>query len=359
MNLRTLSDKNLLENLKNLVCREREITLQTLHHLREVERRRLYAKMAYSSLFEYVVKELKYSESAAQRRISSMRLLKEIPVIESKVQSGALTLSALSQAQTFFRQEKETIKSVEEKVEILELLENKTLHQVQRELLSRSSNPASLVPERVKAVSATHSEIKFLAEAGLLNDIEELRNLLSHSKPCASIKDLIAFAVSRAVNELRPKAPKNSSATKTEERVTASGENRAPSMTHVNPKSPKISHVGIGAHVAETRRLKVCHIKKTTDSPQRITQSKSRYIKYEVKRQVWQRDGGQCTFSDPASGRKCCSKYKVEFDHIVPFAMGGQNSVENLRLRCQAHNQLSAIQFYGAKKMAQHIPRIK
>jgi 5-methylcytosine-specific restriction endonuclease McrA len=331
MNLRTLSDKNLLENLKNLVCKEREVTIETLHHLREVERRCLYAKMAYSSLFEYVVKELKYSESAAQRRISSMRLLNEIPEIENKVPSGALTLSALSQAQTFFRQEKEKIKSVEEKVEILELLENKTLHQVQRELLSRSSNPASLVSERVKVVSETHSEIKFLAEAGLLNDIEELRNLLSHSKPGASIKYLIAFAVSRAVNELRPKAPKHSSVTTAVERMTASGGSR----------------------------LKVSHTKNAEASAQRITQKMNRYIKCAVKHQVWQRDRGQCTFSDPVSARKCCSKYKVEFDHIVPFAMGGQNSVENLRLRCQAHNQFSAIQFYGAKKMAQHVPRIK
>jgi hypothetical protein len=315
MNLRTLSDKTLLENLNHLVRNEREIVLKVLHHLREVERRHLYAKLSYSSLFEYAVKELKYSESAAQRRISSMRLLREIPQIESKVESGALTLSALSKAQTFFRQEKEKIKSVQAKVEILQVLENKTLQQIQNELVVRSSNPASLVPERVKPVSDSHSEIKFLAEAGLLKDLEELRNLLSHSKPNAGLKDVIAFAVSRTVNDLRPRAPK-------------------PVFETTQEAAPQQHRKRVGS-------------------------LKNRYIKQEVKRQVWQRDRGQCTFSDPISGRQCCSKKQLEFDHRLPFAMGGDNSADNLRLRCRAHNQLAAMEFYGTKKVAQYVPRLR
>jgi hypothetical protein len=308
MNLSMLSDKALLENLNNLARSEREILIKILHHLREVEKRHLYAKLSYSSLFEYAVKELKYSESAAQRRISSMRLLREIPEIEAKVESGALNLSALSQAQSFFRLEKENIKSVQEKVEILQVLENKTLQQVQRELLKRSSNPASLMPERVKPVSETHSEIKFLAEEALLKDLEELRNLLSHSKPNASIKDLVLFAVSRTVNELRPKTPKAKGLQTTKENTSQKGK---------------------------------------------------RYIKQEVRRWVWQRDLGQCTFSDPLSGRKCCSKNKLEFDHVIPFGMGGDNSAANLRLRCRAHNQLAAIEAYGQKKIARYIRRMR
>ncbi len=331
MNLRGLSDKNLLENLNDLVHGEREITLKVLHHLREVERRHLYAKLSYSSLFEYAVKELKYSESAAQRRISSMRLLREIPEIEAKVESGALTLSALSKAQSFFRQEKEKITSVQAKVQILQTLENKSLQQVQKELVSRSSNPFSLVPERVRAVSDTHSEIKFLAEAGLLSEIEELRNLLSHAKPNATIKDLIAFSVSRTVKELRPKAPK----VKLSVSANDSGGDRKVVSGH-DPRTNR--NIGDGDHSQPKAK---------------------RYIEREIKRQVWQRDRGQCTFIYPARDRQCCSKHKLEFDHILPFAMGGDNSAENLRLRCRAHNQLAAIESFGAKKLAQFIPRIR
>src|SRR5688572_10959532 len=105
MKLIQFSNEFLLQKTKELAQREREITLEILHHLREVERRHLYAEIGYSSLYEYCTKELKYSEASAQRRISSMRLLRELPELEEKVELGNLTLSAISQAQTFFRHE--------------------------------------------------------------------------------------------------------------------------------------------------------------------------------------------------------------------------------------------------------------
>src|SRR4051812_40830855 len=106
MDLRSLPDNVLLGNTQQLARREREISLQVLQHLKEVERRSLYSKLSYKNLFEYAVQELKYSEGSAQRRISSMRLLKELPELEKKLESGALPLSTLSQAQSFFNQEK-------------------------------------------------------------------------------------------------------------------------------------------------------------------------------------------------------------------------------------------------------------
>src|SRR4051812_35745047 len=43
--------------------------------------------------------------------------------------------------------------------------------------------------------------------------------------------------------------------------------------------------------------------------------------------------------------------------HIRPHALGGPNTRENLRLLCPAHNQLAAIQVFGAAKMARFIRR--
>jgi len=33
----------------------------------------------------------------------------------------------------------------------------------------------------------------------------------------------------------------------------------------------------------------------------------------------------------------------LEFHHVVPYARGGQATVENITLRCRAHNQYEAI----------------
>ena len=59
---------------------------------------------------------------------------------------------------------------------------------------------------------------------------------------------------------------------------------------------------------------------------------RSRYIPIPVRREVWRRDGGCCSYVDPHSGRRCGSRFLLELDHIVPFALGGDAQPSNLRL---------------------------
>lgn len=49
-----------------------------------------------------------------------------------------------------------------------------------------------------------------------------------------------------------------------------------------------------------------------------------------VQREVWQRDGGHCV--------ECGTKAKLCFDHIVPFSLGGSNTVRNIQLLCEGCN---------------------
>lgn len=49
-----------------------------------------------------------------------------------------------------------------------------------------------------------------------------------------------------------------------------------------------------------------------------------------VQREVWQRDGGECT--------ECKTRERLCFDHIVPFSRGGGNSIRNLQLLCESCN---------------------
>ncbi|MDE0026241.1 MAG: HNH endonuclease signature motif containing protein, partial [Spirochaetaceae bacterium] len=68
--------------------------------------------------------------------------------------------------------------------------------------------------------------------------------------------------------------------------------------------------------------------------------SRSRYIPAAVLREVWRRDQGRCSYVDRHSGRRCGSRYRLEIDHIVPFALGGGTEPPNLRVRCGAHHRL-------------------
>ncbi len=67
----------------------------------------------------------------------------------------------------------------------------------------------------------------------------------------------------------------------------------------------------------------------------------SRYIPKQIRRAVYERDNGRCTFTEPATGRQCNS-HRVQLHHINPWCMGGPHTVANLTLRCHAHNSLAA-----------------
>ncbi|MBX9769041.1 MAG: hypothetical protein K2X47_17330 [Bdellovibrionales bacterium] len=163
MNLKSLADDVLLANIKKLVQQEREILTVVLHHLREVERRRLFSSLGFSSLYSYAVGALGYSEDQAYRRISAMRLLRDLPQIEEKLQDGTFSLTNLSLAQSLFRkEEKGSAFSVEKKMEILEKLQNKTAREAEKIVLEYSSEPVKFVAERFRPVTADFTEVKFV-----------------------------------------------------------------------------------------------------------------------------------------------------------------------------------------------------
>jgi 5-methylcytosine-specific restriction endonuclease McrA len=57
----------------------------------------------------------------------------------------------------------------------------------------------------------------------------------------------------------------------------------------------------------------------------------TRFIPSAVRREVWVRDGGICV--------QCGSKERLEFDHIIPVAMGGSNTTRNIQLLCEVCNR--------------------
>jgi 5-methylcytosine-specific restriction endonuclease McrA len=73
----------------------------------------------------------------------------------------------------------------------------------------------------------------------------------------------------------------------------------------------------------------------------------SRHIPAAVKRSVWNRDGGWCAFV--GNNGRCTETGFLEFHHIMPYADGGETSVENLELRCRPHNAYEAEKYFGGE----------
>tara|TARA_B100001971_G_scaffold84647_1_gene77979 strand:+ start:87635 stop:88471 length:837 start_codon:yes stop_codon:yes gene_type:complete len=116
-------DSILLGDLKKLVTTERRILSDVICHLEEVNRRKLYVELGYRSLVKYCVGELRYSESAAYRRIKTLKLSKSVPSLMGDIKRGAINLSQSTVAQKLFDGRKVDPKK---QIEIIKEIKNKS-----------------------------------------------------------------------------------------------------------------------------------------------------------------------------------------------------------------------------------------
>ena len=97
-----LGDQQLLERTRRLAADHRCIDVHILDHLDEIDRRGLALRRGFSSLFDYAVRELRFSDAAAQRRIQAMRLCRRHGWVQACLQSGELSMTAAAQLETTF-----------------------------------------------------------------------------------------------------------------------------------------------------------------------------------------------------------------------------------------------------------------
>lgn len=195
MNLKHLTDKTLLFDTKNLASQYRSITTQLLHHLREIDARKLYSELGYSTLFNYVVQELGFSEASASRRISAMKLLKEIPELEEKIESGVLNLSHIDKASQAFR--KEGIENKELKIDILKTIENTSTRTCEKALSEIVS------PLRLNTEVRFTQYLTFNLSFQTFNKWEDARALLANQK--LSKEEILDKILSIATKKLETK----------------------------------------------------------------------------------------------------------------------------------------------------------
>ena len=187
----------ILFRTEKLVREERRITAEVLECLREIESNMIYAELAYSSLYEFCIKHLKYSEGSAHRRISAMRLLKGLPEkiqeeTKIKIESGELTVSNLSVVHGFLKTEKKEsgkTYSPQEKSSLLNTIENQSKQQVEKQLAA--IQPKIIPQESKRILTESMTEIKFVADESLMKKLERIREITAHAIPEGTIAKMI------------------------------------------------------------------------------------------------------------------------------------------------------------------------
>ncbi len=285
MNLSKLSDNEIETNLKDKAHEERKLTIEVISLLEEVDRRKIFLRRGFGSLIEYCVKELKYSESSAYRRISAMRVVRDVPEVARSIESGALNLMNVAQAQTYFKSEaKFKVIDAKEKRGLLAKLENKSARETEKIILELA--PQSVPRESVRQVTANITRLTLILSEEAVAKLDKLKDLLSHKMPNASYGELIE----------------------------------------------EISNLAL-------KRLDLLRTATPALVSSRPTQKRGRYVPTHIRRAVWQKSSGQCSYSDPSTGKRCESTRFLEIDHKKAFSKGGETAIGNLQLLCDAHNR--------------------
>lgn len=153
--MKDLNDQQLLEETAALVKIERQTTAKVMEYLCEIDRRELWQKEGYSSLFDFCVRYLNYSESEAGRRIHVARCVQKVEAVKPMLESNSLSLTGLSLIASHLTRENAT--------ELLPKVERKSCLQIKEVL--RDHFPEASLPEEVLKIVLDDELKTLLADA--------------------------------------------------------------------------------------------------------------------------------------------------------------------------------------------------
>jgi hypothetical protein len=335
-----IPDSALLRDLRSLLARERATTAELLAHLAEVDARRLYAPAGYPSMFAWCVEELHLSEDSACKRIRAARAARQFPALFAMLADGRLHLSALVLLAPCLTSEnaEDLLASAthRSKAGIEQLLAEQFPRPdlpVRIEVLAATPTIDLSAPGRMDAVPGdlpTMGQIDRLSAPGWMKftvDEPSAGTVRPGVAPLASGRYGLQFTVGQGTYEKLHQAQAL--------------------LGHAVPSGDlaEVFDRALDALIARLEKRKCAAT--CRPRPRHQSSTNPRHVPAEVRRAVWARDGGRCTFVS-ASGHRCKARGRLEFDHVEPVARGGQSTVEGMRLRCRAHNQYAAECVFGA-----------
>ena len=189
-------------------------------------------------------------------------------------------------------------------------------------------------PSSAKPLTAPlRYKVQFTADQEYVELFEQARALAWHQLPSGDIATLQKLAMQALVEKLLRRKCAVKHAEPSEPTVAA--------LNRPQPTEPKANASELAraaepppvaaAAPARSEPTKPSHPTNTHPSH---SSSDRRRLPAAVRRGVWQRDGGRCTFTD-ARGQRCPATAAIEFHHEQPHARGGPDTIENIHLKCR------------------------
>jgi hypothetical protein len=366
-----LTDAELVDAVVVLAGDERRVTVALVAHLAELEARGLYLAAGFPSMFTYCVQVLRLSEGGAYNRIEAARTARAFPVVLDLLERGQLNLASLRLLAPHLTSENHE--------RLLARAGGKSKREVAAMLAAAFPKPdvapsIRRIPDRSAAQDLAASlalpepgvEVTPASDAAAAeHPIQPPIGAQSADEPAVHLE--VTTSRGAAPRLAAPSPPRHPlmtplSADRYQIRFTGSGTlceklKRAQDLLrHAVPDGDpgEIFERALTALLADLHRGKFAATERPRGARGHATASGeaapgSRAIPAAVRRSVTARDEGRCAFVS-GQGNRCGTRAFLEFHHVVPYARGGPATLENIQLRCRAHNAYEATLDFGTGK---------
>lgn len=263
-------------------------------------------------MFDYCVRVLHFAEGVAYKRICVARAARKFPELLTALENGDLHLTGASLIAPHLEPGSATRWVSMARDATSQEIRQRIADQKPSADVTTSVRRVSVVPPpkraRVDPLGSRRYNIRFVADQGVYDQLQELRSLLRHSIPDGDVTAILAQAVGALLEQVRKKKIGSCASPRTSVPDSSASPKAAP------------------------------------------TKKPSRHIPAAIRRAVWGRDGGRCTFVS-RDGVECGTREVLEFHHEVPWAKCRNHTLSNISLRCRAHNQYEADLAFGVQRM--------
>ena len=214
LTLQKLTNDELEFRLKDLVQKERKLLHIILEHIKEVSRRELYLAKAYSSMYEYLTKEMGYSGSSAMRRLEAANLLKDLPSLAENIKNGSVNLTQVCELSRAIKEKERATHTripTEVKHGLLAQIASKTTAETQKILAESLDLPLQMQDKkRVQQDESVRLEITLSKEQfeKLRSSRDELIHVLSQQQKDTSWGNVIEVLCERHLRQAEKRSDK-------------------------------------------------------------------------------------------------------------------------------------------------------
>lgn len=316
---------------------------ELLSLLIEMKKRRLFAVLNYSGIFDYCERALHLSRAQAYYFKTVAEKAIEVPEIRTAVVKGDLTLSEARRIAPVVTPENHQHWPENRMIDKAKSMSQKDL---EREVSSHNPK-AHPVVEKIRSVDKKLSELKVAVDESTEKNLEALKDILSQKLgKAASLGEVVAWALKVTRDKFDPVCKAERSQVLAEARkIDGAISSRKLSSNESSLQKP--------GNPSKQPRAEEPPVEQPSVN---TSETKGRKpLPASVRHQVYLRDKAQCTYTS-TDQRRCKATRWLDLHHMKPVSQGGGNTVENLTLYCKMHHGLThassheAIQTSGAGK---------